>query len=433
MPFKNYLGHSTQPAAALLLDNARLEELAIKSEFIKRKTPGFSAGGFLLSALKALASGTSSLSQLSEWMAEHQSKSLSKQAMAYRINQKGKEAKAFVQACLCEILPKLPTPSSSESKSSPVKRILLQDATQLRLHPGNSDHYKGMRNQSRWTSCAKLDTISDLESGELLPTLLSDGKESDRLNGNHLFDYLKSGDLVLRDMGYFDVAAFQRINDQEAFYVSRLTAQVNVLLSDGNSLETLLKSTDNDVLDLKVEVSVKKYKCRLIAIRVPEEVANQRRARSTAHRKKMGSTPRKQSLIRESWTLYLTNLEPESFTPSVIDEVYQQRWAIEIRFRALKGSTHIRELLGRQTNKTHLTILLKVLMIFAHLSGKALKYLSGKIPKDRTLSIEKVSDWLAVKLLSIRKLGDSMRYDLRRLMHEKRSRASQASKLKSLF
>lgn len=439
MFFKDYQSHSTQPAAILDLDSTILEELAKETQFIQRKTSGFSGSGFLLSLLKSVCDGRASLNQLCHTLGMSHSSTLTKQALSYRFSKKGL---LFMQSCLDWVSDTLETSSrfmesSAQGASSQMgnlpRRILLQDATQLRLHPGNSKHFKGMRNKSGWTSCVKLDALSDLNTGELLPSLLTEGKEQDRVNGNRLFELLREGDLVLRDMGYFDVSAFLRIEQSNAFWVSRLTAAAKVWIDGSTPLEKILTETELDQLDLEVEVTGSRHKCRLIAIRVSEDIANQRRAKSKAHRKKMGSQPSKVSLQREGWSLYLTNLKPTHYDGIEIIKLYEQRWGIEIRFRALKGSTRIREMLTRQANKTHLSILLTATMIFAHLTGKALRYFGRKRRGTKPLSIEKIANWLAASLLSIKQLDTPITYKVSNLSHGSRRRQSLPELIKPLF
>ena len=438
MFFNDYRKHTTQPTSRLEFDDEILDSLAKETQFIQRKTPGFSASSFALALLKSVCDGRASLTQLCQSLGMNQKTSLTKQALAYRFSKKGL---LVMQGCLDYISDtnyanstKLESLAQGVGLSSVlIKRVLLQDATQLRLQPSNSKHFKGMRNQSGWTSCVKLDTVSNLNTGELLPTLLSEGKEQDRVNGHHLFEYLLAGDLVLRDMGYFDVSAFAQIEQLDAFWVSRLTATARVWVSGSTPLEVILSETQLDKLDFEVEVTGSRHKCRLIAIRVPDEVANQRRAKSKAHRKKMGSQASKQSLQREGWSIYLTNLEQEDFDGMEIAKLYEQRWGIEIRFRALKGSAHIREMLSRQANKTHMEILLTAVMIFAHLGGHALRYFETKSRKSKQLSIEKVFNWLATSLLSLRRENCTAPYKMSNLYHCTRKRLSLAERLNSLF
>ena len=430
MPIQSYRGHSTQPAATLNLTRDEIESLAKQVGFIKRRTQGFSASGFLLSLLKAVTGGKGSLSHLATSLGATEVRTLTRQGLAYRFSSQGLK---FMQECLALVGADLHKPKHKGLIPMKFSRVILQDATQVRLHPKNAKHYKGIGNKSGAVSCAKLDTLTVLSTGEVVSTLLTNGKEQDRVNGHQLFDHLKKGDLVLRDMGYFDVKAFARIEAQGAFWVSRLTALASVWVDNKTPIEELLRRTSQDVLDLGVVVTKKRHKCRLIAVRLPEEVANLRRAKAKKHRKKMGSQPRKESLLRAGWSLYLTNLDVDEVESLDIVKIYEQRWAIEIQFRALKGSSKIRNLLNCRANKTHLHILLTALMIYAQLIGKSYCFMLGKSQKKRSVSIEKVAQWLSLRVVEMRSIEAPLTYAIKNLLHEKRHRKPLAERAKSLF
>ena len=83
---EEYQGHSAQFAATLSMHAKFLEQLANQTGFIRRKTSRFSAAGFLLSLLKAVGSGRSSLNQLCISHAQHQPRALCKQGLAYHFS-----------------------------------------------------------------------------------------------------------------------------------------------------------------------------------------------------------------------------------------------------------------------------------------------------------------------------------------------------------
>lgn len=424
---EEYQNHSDQPAATLSMDAKFLEQLAKQTGFIRRKTSRFSATGFLLSLLKAIGSGQSSLNQLCISLAQHHPRALCKQALAYHFSE---PALLFLQHLLTKVNE---TSTSMPGMQSRFKRILLQDSTQLRLHPGNAHHFKGMGNDSGATSAAKLDVISNLLTGEHFPSRISDGRHQDRANGPRIFDYLESGDLILRDMGYFDVDSFARMEQLNANWISRLHALVHAWDSQHVCLEERLSSFHGHVLDLDVTITHKGHPTRLIAIRASEEIKARRRAKGKDRRKRMGNTATKRSLEREGWNLYVTNLSREEFEAKDIVALYEGRWAIEIRFRALKGSARLHELLQRRTNKTALSVLLTAVMLFAHIGAKAINWLRSKAPTGRLLSAEKVYQWLANSLISLASIRAPMPYDIRALCLDRRSRLCLLRKMEPLF
>jgi hypothetical protein len=69
----------------------------------------------------------------------------------------------------------------------------------------------------------------DLISGQLLMQREVDGHVQDRNLGPGLLLLVVQDDLVLRDMGYFDVAAFAEIETGHAFWLSRIHLHALIL------------------------------------------------------------------------------------------------------------------------------------------------------------------------------------------------------------
>jgi hypothetical protein len=85
----------------------------------------------------------------------------------------------------------------------------------------------------------------------------------------------------------------------------------------GKTLELLpwLNQQDSSVIDCPVQLGVTYHlPARLIAVRVPPEVANERRRRLKADAKRRGQTLSKMRLAAADWTLYLTNVPMEMLT-----------------------------------------------------------------------------------------------------------------------
>lgn len=431
--FKTKHATTTLPALTHGLSNIDFHQIAIQTGLIKRVTRGFTAEGFFLSLMKAVASGDASFRKLASNLAESvQVKSLSKQALHYRASE---NAINFLKTISTQLLN---TPLTSKNRG--FNRVLLQDSSQLRLAPKNSEYYTGTSNQWGPKSSAKLDLIKDLLTGEIIDLNIGHGTESDRVLGEDVLAHIEPKDLVLRDMGYFSTTVFKKIEQDGAYWISRLPANTHIYLPDGEALEPHLKAQPPELthLDLEVQVTQKQqHPSRLVAIRCSEEVTNQRRRKAKAHREKMKSQANKLSLQREGWTLYLTNLPKEQYSAQQIHEIYTLRWNIEIQFRALKGQANIRGLLGRVCkNKTQLDVLLQALMIYAQLTAKTYVSLAKQHSKVKNrLSIELIASWLEKAILTTSNLHNSIiTYDLRHLTSDgRRSRITQSQLAKSLF
>lgn len=192
-------------------------------------------------------------------------------------------------------------------------------------------------------------------------------------------------------------------------------------LPDGRSLERLLSSTKRNVIDCQVFLTARKHPVRLVAFRSSEEVAGRRRQEKKAKRKLNGTNANKASLIREGWTIYVTNLASDTCPPERIFSLYRQRWAIEIQFRAWKQSLSMRKALNRITNEHHLRAMLLAAIIQATLLCKVMPVLERAMG-GKPASLEKAAMWLGSQLKELRTLGTLIPFDHRHLLPDKRKR-----------
>ena len=77
---------------------------------------------------------------------------------------------------------------------------------------------------------------------------------------------------------------------------------------------------------------------RLVALPVPEDVANQRRYRAKiSAQRRHRSPPGKEHLFLMGWNLFLTNVPASIWPPKALLVVYRLRWRIEIIFKTRKS------------------------------------------------------------------------------------------------
>ena len=66
----------------------------------------------------------------------------------------------------------------------------------------------------------------------LLNVQIGASPKSDNTFGSKIRDTIKSGDLILRDLGYFNFEDFWDIEDKESFYISRLKPNIAVYIDN---------------------------------------------------------------------------------------------------------------------------------------------------------------------------------------------------------
>ena len=219
------------------------------------------------------------------------------------------------------------------------KRILIQDSTVCVLDKRLASKYKGSGGSSSESSL-KIDVIQELKTSAVMKINIVQGSENDVLSSSLLLEELMSGDLILRDLGYFKSDELKKIGDNNALFISRYKSTINVYMNEKDhipvELGSLLKSHydkfPNQIFDKPVFLGSKKFKVRMVAYRVPLEVANERRRKANRASACNGVTPSKARLNLCDFVILITNIDLELIDPEVIGTIYGIRWTIELVF-----------------------------------------------------------------------------------------------------
>jgi hypothetical protein len=156
--------------------------------------------------------------------------------------------------------------------------------------------------------------------------------------------------LRITDLGYFDTEVFERFNQQGVYWLSRLQFGTSVFTADAQRLSLLdwLGEQPGPFVDQPIRMGTeRKVACRMVAWRVPQEVADRRRQKLIAEaRRKDGRVPSKERLAWCDWTILVTNATAELLNPKEIAVLYRARWQIELLFKRWKSLGLIAELSG---------------------------------------------------------------------------------------
>lgn len=198
--------------------------------------------------------------------------------------------------------------------------------------------------QGSGLAALKIQVRWNLKTGELPQVLIEVGKASDAKSPIAQQAALP-GSLEIFDLGYFSVERFQRLSDEQAFFISRLQHGTTVLNEQGEVLdlrEFLPANAIQNVVDVSVRLGAKdRLPCRLIAVRVPEEVANRRRQKAREKATKHGREPSAEYLELLGWSLFVTNLPAEQLTWKEAVVLYRARWQIELLFKLWKSHNQL--------------------------------------------------------------------------------------------
>ena len=216
--------------------------------------------------------------------------------------------------------------------------VYIQDSSQIELPSCLHTIWQGPKKEQ---AILKLQAVLDYQHG-LFDLTLASGRDHDCPLQTVA---LPAGSLRLADVGYFKVKVFEQLNRQKVWWVSRLPARVGIWQDTHvMHLAAWLSQQNSDCIDQPVELTAQRLPCRLLAIRVPPEVARDRRKRTRkAASKRKNSHLKPVALALCDWTILVTNLPPETFTLDDILSLQRLRWQIELLFKLWKSDLSLDE------------------------------------------------------------------------------------------
>ena len=247
--------------------------------------------------------------------------------------------------------------SERDDLLAPFTGVYIQDSSRIELPSCLRTLWQG---NSTNQATLKLHAVLDYQNG-LFDLTLASGRAHDC--PLQTVD-LPAGSLRLADLGYFKVKVFEQLNRQGVWWVSRLPARAGIWQND-HVMHVLdwLNQQESMCIDQAVELTRQRLPCRLLAMRVPAQVAKERRKRareSAKARKKSQLKP--ETLALCDWTILVTNLPPEALTPDEILSLQRLRWQIELLFKLWKTDLSIDAWRSQQPHQILTEVYAKLLL-----------------------------------------------------------------------
>lgn len=406
----------------LLPKAGHLDRIARESKLVQRASHKFNASGFLTALLKSVIKGDTSFNHLVMHLAGFARKPMTRQAIFQRF---GPASSAFMLGVIRHVLSQRFPETIAALRGSIFRRVIVEDSTVVSMAKSNSGNFPNNGNRHDMTAGCKCLLIADLLSGKPLDFQLHAAREADQALAFEAVDLCRKGDLLLRDMGFFSLAALAEIARRKAFWISRLPASVSAVDIIGKPIAKILAGAAGDLIDIPAVIGRGTLPCRLIAIRLDPERANsnRRHIHSESKRRRRG-TPKKESLVRAGWRILVTNVAPDQLPASAMSELYALRWSIEIKFRAFKQSCKLSHGLKHRSGFHHIEAMVLAAMLYQLLSMRLYATLARRKAFAGWISIEKISDFLSIQLLGLSRCSSTALPDPdpRHLRYERRRR-----------
>src|SRR4029077_11719637 len=214
----------------------------------------------------------------------------SKQALSQRLSH---EIESFLVLVITALFGQLdPCVRTSQALTS-FQRVLVQDSTTQTLPKHLATLFPRSGNQHGQDYAAlKIQWTCDLKSGAAAQVSLSGFTRNDQTAAPDILNVARPGDLILRDLGYLVTAVLAQLVEQHIYFLSRHRHGLGLYHPQSGqllALAQLLKTHPR--LDRQVLVGPERVPVRLVALPVPEEVANLRRHRAKSSAKRRHRSP----------------------------------------------------------------------------------------------------------------------------------------------
>jgi len=222
------LTENLDAAVQAFFRDEELDRLARATGFTKRPDGKISGSVFFdLIVFNSDKLKEQSLNDLSLEAKERHEIDITKQSLHERFNE---YATLFLKAALEKLLQKQVLKHVELGKLSHFKRVLIKDSICFEVDPSLAKAYPGSGGSAS-TAAMRIQYEYDLLSGRINDLSLHAFNDQDQKDSLATVALTGEGDLIIRDLGYLNLAVLQKLLDQKACFLGRLSPTLNVYVS----------------------------------------------------------------------------------------------------------------------------------------------------------------------------------------------------------
>lgn len=288
-------------------------------------------------------SGYLSLNQSAIEFGEQQICTISKQAIDKRFN--GAAAK-FLQLLIEQALATQISQLLCDDFLRNFPSLRIKDGTRFDLPPQLHEYYKGFGGKCTSDAALCIQYEFDLKTLKFIHFKLTSANVPDRKETSLEQNGIAAGNLHIQDLGYFNLASFQKMNKVGAYFISRLSPAVLVYENDTEvCFEKLYKEmTRSQTIMLEKNITLgakKELTARLVIQLVSEDCYKSRIATLEKEAKRRGRAISDALRLRARFSLMITNIPTDKIPAAKLYYLYRLRWQIELMFKHWKSKLGI--------------------------------------------------------------------------------------------
>lgn len=294
---------------------------------------------------------------------------------------------------------------SAQDILSSFNRVILEDSSCFKLPNGLYEFFPGSNSPGGDRAIARAQFRMDIKSNSYSSMSLTSYCKNDQSHAEDIVDFIDEGDLIIRDLGYWNIKVLKAIIDLKAFFVSRIKVNTKIYNVDSTNdidLYKYLKNKENNgitCIDKHVLIGRElKMKVRLVAFKLNPTNAAKRRRQTVKNRSYKGKISEK-TMYLQSWNIFITNVDENVWDTQQVYTCYSLRWHIEMTFKLWKSKFNLNEFVqtctGRNPARPEILIqlfLTWILLFYVSSFNFYMKIIAKKF--KRYLSPLKFADYL---------------------------------------
>lgn len=221
------------------------------------------------------------------------------------------------------------------------KSIRILDSTEFKVSDSLASVFPGYSSAGA-LACAAIQFEYDILGKQVHSLTLGSANQSDKTYADQTMDNIAEGDLLLRDLGYYSVSSYEKIESRKAFYISRLKSQVKIYEQVNGEYKALevsvlikrIRKGKKGFIDQTVYIGAREKKqVRILAWLLPEDAQKNRLSKKKGKKGKVN----RDDVLWSMLNVFVTNVTPEDLAIEQIYEMYKIRWQIELMFKTWKS------------------------------------------------------------------------------------------------
>lgn len=334
-----------------------ITQLAIDTKFIQRTRKLTAMDSLLLFVFSSKHLSKSSLEKLSTHLEKVTGKEISAEGLNQRFNWR---TVVFLQAIFERLLQTKCLHSFQKlmKYSTIFEKIRVLDSTAFQIPDAYADWFPG-------TGCTsvKFQIEFELLSGQFTHAHFEPGRVHDAKTGNQLSQTIQPKELILRDLGYFNLEELDKLNTKgQRYFISRL--RNNAIVYTKNATPSyyqngkIVKNTEfhrqtiqalaetvplNETKEFEgfyVGKANVKMPVRLVICHFTPAQQEKRLARMNEIERVKGRHYKEKTKEMSAYGMYITNL-PIEIEKDEIYQIYSLRWQIELFFKVWKSTMNL--------------------------------------------------------------------------------------------